>query len=349
MTKKRFELYTNEFKLMADSLPMLVSVTKNPDDETSEQFTVNHDRFLELPDIIKDKMASIKTSEKIQLIGKSYNLSTIQTSDIARAIRSFYFGELKIEDFPFHLAKEITIDLSKAKEITALVLREIIQDDSQEKAAAAQLENMTIAEALRNFPEIGEQLVTTDRINVLNFPEPARPSVKNWIADYTSALGRDTHDAIVRGNFIFHSPNGKTLHGVDRQKLAYLLKSLDEKTPLTINKTTRQIIFPAFSAPTQQPAPPRPVPQAPERKSAPNQPLWYPQMSSRPTPAKIQPAKPQPTQSTENKISFSSPQKLSYENKLEPYRINPVSGRMQPIDSDQDKKTLPKNVVNLRD
>jgi hypothetical protein len=288
----------------------------------------------------QDKISSAYIAKKLMSINNAFNMNTTSTTILAIAIRKYYFGELKIEDFPFHLAKEIPIDLSKAKEITAMVLREIIQDDSQEKAAQAQLENLTLAEALKIYPEIGEQLVTSDRINVLNFPEPARPSVKNWIADYTSVLGYEDHSAIVRGNFIFHSPNTQKLNNVDRQKLAQLLKSFDEKTPLTINKNTKQIIFSGVNtAPAKQPSlAPRPVAPIPASRPVPNQ----------IQPTKIPPANTQarPT----NKISFSSPQKLSYE-KLEPYRINPVSRRMQSdTDSkDADKKALGKNVVNLRE
>ena len=314
--------------------------------ETKETILTRWDIFdtLEIP--VQEKLSSKYTAEKMEKIGRALIFNSQQVGCITIAIRKYYFGELKIEDFPFHLAKEIPIDLTKAKEITAMVLREIIQDDSQEKAAQAQLENLTLAEALRNFPEIGEQLVTSDRINVLNFPEPARPSVKNWIADYTSVLGRDTHDAIVRGNFIFHSANGKKLNSIDRQKLAHLLKSFDEKTPLTVNKASRQIVFPAFSAPAQQSAPPRTAP-APERSSAPNKPLWYPQAPQRTAPERkpiIQPEQPK------GNISFSSPQKLGYEN-LEPYRINPVSGRMQPTNNgdSSDKRAAGKNVVNLKE
>jgi len=265
MKQKRFELFDENFQLLADTSPMLVSVTKNPDDETKEQFITTHDRFIALDDITKDKLAAPETSTKIQNIGKNYNLGLIQISDIARAIRSYYFGELTLEDMPFTLAKEMNIDLTKAKEITQAVINQIINDDSYERTYQNNLEKLLIPEALRQYPDVGEQLITGNRIKIQNFPEPARPSLKNWLADYVMLIGRENRNAVKRGSYLFQSENGKNLSSSDRHKLAFILKSLDENTPITINKNTKQVIFPqlqetsipAFEKPSPSPVEPK--------------------------------------------------------------------------------------------
>ncbi len=265
MKRERFKLFDKDFQFLADTSPMLVSVTKNPDNETEEQFIVTHDRFIALDEITKNKLAAPETSSKIQTIGKNYNLDLVKISDIARAIRSYYFGELKLDDMPFALAKEMNIDLTKAKEITQIVITKIINDDSQEKAYQANLEKLLIPEALRQYPDLGEQLITENRIRVKNFPEPARPSLKNWLADYVMITGREDRNAVKRSSYLFQSENGKNLSSSDRHKLAFILKSLDENTPITINKNTKQVIFPqlqetsipAFEKPSPSPVEPK--------------------------------------------------------------------------------------------
>ncbi|MEK7598144.1 MAG: hypothetical protein AAB487_00200, partial [Patescibacteria group bacterium] len=36
----------------------------------------------------------------------------------------------------------------------------------------------TLSEALKNYPELGEQLITSEKITLHSFPEPVRPSIK---------------------------------------------------------------------------------------------------------------------------------------------------------------------------
>jgi hypothetical protein len=106
-----------------------------------------------------------------------------------------------------------------------------------------QLENINIA--LKQYPELGEQLITSNKIDLRNFPYPVRPSIKNWIADYTFTLGYEKHESMARSQYLFQGANTKTLPAQDLEKLAYLLKAFDENSPITINKNTNQVIFPA--------------------------------------------------------------------------------------------------------
>lgn len=121
---------------------------------------------------------------------------------------------------------------------------------------------MTLSQALKEIPEIGEQLITSDRINVLNFPEPVRPSIKNWLADYTSVFGYEKKDFIQIGNYLFHSQNTQKLSPNERQKLTFILKAFNENTLITIDKIAKQVVFnnlvPAIGIkrPTQTPSRP---------------------------------------------------------------------------------------------
>lgn len=243
-----FSQLESSIKLRRCTIPQHVSVTKNPNDETTKQITARQDRFIQLPVFIKEKLSSSETGEKIQQIGKKYNLELLQMADISRAIRSYYFGELMLEDLPFYLAKEIPIDLSKAKEISQIIIQKIINDDSQEKAYQSQLEKLPIDMAIKRYPELGEQLITSDYIKLKSFFEPVRPSIKNWLSDYTFNIGVSNHDPIARGNYLFKNENARKLSQSDRDKLSQILKSFEEKTPLAINTNTKQVVFSAMAS-----------------------------------------------------------------------------------------------------
>jgi len=322
MKEKRFASYSEEFQLMANTLPMLVSVTKNPTDETDDQFISTHDRFIALDDISKDKMVAPKTATIIQAIGKTYNLNLIQMSDIARAIRNFYFGELTIENLPSILAKEFPIELEKANEISKAIIEKIINDDSQEQAYQASLENIILPTALKQYPGLGEQLITSEKITLKSFPEPVRPSIKNWLADYTFTLGYNSHSSIERGNYIFQNQNTKNLSSQDRQKLSYILKAYDEGSQITIDKNSKTVVFEKTPSVREQ------FLQKNNRNNPTSEPI---QKIERPV----------------QKISFSSPQRMSYEKPRSQNYRQPTP--LPKTETPSIKRPAGKNIINLRD
>jgi len=116
------------------------------------------------------------------------------------------------------------------------------QDDFPQKHSFVQV---NLSQALKQFPKIGEQLVTNSPLKIKVFPMPVRPSIKNWINDYHENLGMEKHGSIERGNFVFHSENAKRLSSQERQRLALILKSLEEETPLAIDTEKEEIDFEA--------------------------------------------------------------------------------------------------------
>jgi hypothetical protein len=341
MKQKRFGSFDEKFQLLADTLPMLVSVTKNPDDETDEQFIITHDRFIALNDLVKNKLAAQETAFKIQDIGRLHNLSRVQMSDIARSVRNYYFGELKLNDFPAVLAKEMGIDLARTNEISKAVIEKIINDKSFEEAYQASLQDVPLQEALKKFPLLGEQLITSDKITLKNFPSPVRPSIKNWLADYNFVVGfAKKEGSIGRTNYLFHNINTQKLSQPDRQKLSYILKSFDENSPITVNKNAQQIIFPEVQPKLDSPS---------QLKN----PFSPPKTDASPSPKKFETGTTPPNGGKGGPdVRFTSPQKLPYEKEknsgLQPYRITPFD--TSPRDKAQDDKSqAPKNIINLKE
>lgn len=121
-------------------------------------------------------------------------------------------------------------------------------------------EIIRLSEGVKKYPELGEQLITSNYIRLKMFPEPVRPSLKNWITDYTFNLGHGTHDTMMRGSYLFHAENTKSLSSSDRERLGYVLKALDENMTVELGANTKQLIFPKMESPSvQKPAAPNVV------------------------------------------------------------------------------------------
>jgi len=114
-------------------------------------------------------------------------------------------------------------------------------DNQQEQA---KIEKLLLSDALKKFPELGEQLITSMRIKLKSFPEPVRPSINNWLSDYTFSLGFESHSAMDRGTYLFRNENAKVLNSTDREKISFILKAYDENSLVDVNVNTKQIVFP---------------------------------------------------------------------------------------------------------
>ncbi|MEK7598143.1 MAG: hypothetical protein AAB487_00195, partial [Patescibacteria group bacterium] len=154
-----------------------------------------------------------------------------------------------------------------------------------------------------------------EKITLHSFPEPVRPSIKNWLADYTFTLGQDKRGAMERSRYLFQNINARNLKGEDRQRLSYILRVYDENLPITINKATRRVIFAA---------------------ATPEEPAVSPVSAPLPT------ANPDRSATLDSGVRFSSPQQLPYERKNSSNVSNITRLEEKP-------KPMPKNVVNLKE
>ena len=234
-----------------------------------------------------------------------------------------------------------------------------IAEEQQEKRMAARnieeaqikIEKISLAMALKKYPEAGEQLITSNKIILKNFIEPVRPSVKNWLSDYTFTMGFDTHDSAAQNTYLFRNENAKKLSTSDRARLGYILKAFDTNELIEINLTLKQIIFPKLALVENKPdsnpqeKTPSPISSANKEEAEPLKDIFEkksfffqkkptkPKLSgtftiSRQTPAEIPPAKlpvsmpsaptalrkiSTPVVAATSKMEFTSPQKLPFE------------------------------------
>ena len=141
--------------------------------------------------------------------------------------------------------KALTMQLLEQNIISKLIM---LSAKPSAKKGPAQSETerriqLPLSEALQKYKELGEQNITINQLKLKYFPTPVRPSIRNWITDFHDNMGSGKHGTVDRANYLFHSENGKKLTPVERQKLSLILKSLDEKTPLTIDTELQRIIF----------------------------------------------------------------------------------------------------------
>lgn len=116
-------------------------------------------------------------------------------------------------------------------------------EQEEYKQKLAKLLNLSVVKSINTYPKIGEQAITFNPIKLKIFPQPVRPSIKNWIEDYHSAMGVEKHEMMERGNYIYHSENAKRLTSGERKKLAEILRSLDEGVALSIDPDRQEVVF----------------------------------------------------------------------------------------------------------
>jgi len=339
--------------------PMLVSLRKSTDDSKQDALQKWSD-FNMLPDKYKDLLISEEMSGTIKNIYIEFHLSLEQAGEISRIVRDLLFGKLTEEDLTTYIMNRTNVAEIATAQTISNRLRSSIANFSPHPRPESEVPSVvtiTIAfdDALKQYPELGEQLITSDKINLRNFPEPVRPSIKNWLADYTFTIGYDNKDSIKRGNYIFHSQNTLHLSAADRDKLAYVLKTHDDGSEVTVNKNLKKLVFPATAAapaapvtapikrpndsPIQNPAyrplsvEPRRAEATPTRQPAAQFPSrTFPpatgpspsfKKSENAVPPAVKSVSPQNSASLHGAVRFSSAQKLPFE------KINPVKSLPQ--------------------
>jgi hypothetical protein len=123
------------------------------------------------------------------------------------------------------------------------VIQKTQSEENYRKEIPKRVISAFISSAMQQYPNLGEQLVTSSPIKLKIFPSPVRPSIKNWIEDYRFTMGAQKHGMMERGNYLFHSENTKKLTSGERKKLAEVLHSLDEDVALKIDPERQEIVF----------------------------------------------------------------------------------------------------------
>lgn len=297
--------YTSNNNSIFLSDPTSVPSSIDPANETNEEKKLRYHKLVKLSRAVRLKLSVPETSQKIQAIGQKYGFELLRLANITRLIREYYFGEVRLEDFPKEIEKRMSVSLLTAQEISRFIKSEIIDWNPWAEYIAG-LPKISVREIVEKHPKIADTEITAGYIELRNSDDLSDPTIKNWLQDYISHLGYENHSQMDRTQYLFHSENTKNLSSQDREKLGILLKSFDENVPLPVDEENEEIVFdglvnePASSAgkqesfikpyapmqPPQRPTPPprpanSPVQTAPQNFVKPN-PTPRPQKATRP-------------------------------------------------------------------
>ena len=237
-----FSQLSKELQLIYTTIPVYLPSTQNPDAETKQQVVERQERFLKLPKNIRWKLASFETGDKIESLGRKYGFELLRLANITRLVREYYFGEVRLDDFPREIEKRINVSLLTAQEIARFIKTEII-DWNPYAEFLATLPKLPIREALKKYPAVGEQEISSGYLEIRGRDDIFDGTIHNWINDYILHLGQERHGTIDRTNYLFHSENTKNLASPEREKLGIILKSFDENAPLPVDVENNEVIL----------------------------------------------------------------------------------------------------------
>lgn len=103
---------------------------------------------------------------------------------------------------------------------------------------------LPLLRAVGEYPNIGNQQITRERIRLQGRQDTVRPSLANWVKSYRNELGVGYHEPVVRAKFLFDSENGKKLTSEERERLNVIIRSIEENEPVEIDTERAEIVFP---------------------------------------------------------------------------------------------------------
>jgi hypothetical protein len=224
---------------------------------TDEEVAVSWKGLRDVTEEVYRLLSSRKVAEKIFAMPQALLISEDAASRIASLVREYYYGKASFEALPTRLAHEVGLPTDRVAKVTEYLKTEVFplrapasneQDDTEDAAAtvtsAPKAEALSLLDALAKYPRINDQMVTSARVRVRAEKELVRGSVRNWLRAYRDSVGIGQHSALERGQFLFHADNTKKLSSGERDRVAVLFKSLDDREALAIHPDRSEIIFP---------------------------------------------------------------------------------------------------------
>lgn len=239
--------------------PMLVSHSGTDERMDSVTALALWERFDQLPEAQRMLVSADIVAEKIKILQETFHCDDRMIGQITLIIRKIFFGELSLPECEAKIGSILATtsggDPNQAKAIVEFIEKEILTIQPKPEAEEIQetikpqrvTMNISLLQALSKYQNLGNQLITRERIRVKSQPEPVRPSLFYWLKYYRDELGVGQHDSVQRGQFLFRSENGKRLSAEERERLALILKSVEEDFPLSIDTERQEIVFPVFS------------------------------------------------------------------------------------------------------
>lgn len=229
-------------------------------------------RFGTLSVNTRDVLTSEELPLKLKALQEKLGSDDTITESLSVLIRWYFFEDIDGEGLRTSLN---TVVGEKADEVFKYIQKEILTIKPQPKVEEVPEEEvlkhvattvrLPLLQALSKYEQLGNQLITEERLKLKSQAETVRPSLLYWIKYYRDELGVGHHSSVDRGNFLFRSENGKKLTPEERERVNLVLRSVEENIPLDIDTEQSIILFPAFVPPAPAPVRQSVPPMAPQR------------------------------------------------------------------------------------
>ncbi|MGK2848501.1 MAG: hypothetical protein ACSLEX_00280 [Minisyncoccota bacterium] len=239
--------------------PMLVS-NNGTDEKMDPQTTLTlWEAFDRLPKETRIIVSADEVATEIKALQDTFHISDQAIGWMTLFIRQIFFGELRMAEAEAKIGSMLTTtgggDPNQAKAVVEYIQKKILtiqptrevskmEERNEDDSAMLKTVRLPLLEALSKYEQLGNQLITGERIKIKSQPEPVRPSLLYWLKYYRDELGVGHHDSVQRGQFLFQSINGKHLSEQERMNMDLILKSVEENLPLTIDTEHQLVLFP---------------------------------------------------------------------------------------------------------
>lgn len=169
-------------------------------------------------------------------------------------VRDMFFGKFSEQE----ILRALRGELSKIPNISLDPIIQHIQlnvfkaqldtEEPDEEAAiipsdSVNIKQYTLLDALGKFPNLGNQLITTENIKLKSQVAPVRPTLSNWLKNYRDELGIGMHDAVARARFLFESKNTTSLPSTERERIHAIVRSIEDNEAMNIDLQKQVIVF----------------------------------------------------------------------------------------------------------
>lgn len=218
---------------------------------SGREFEKTWSLFDRLSEEAKDILTSSEMPERIERLQKEMNLNDVSTETVSAIIREYFLGRKDALWLGNTLmAKLDRKDVAFVKDYiqkNILTIKPVLNlPEKDDKTSAIQTVSLPLLDALSKYQRLSEQIVTEDRIAVKGESAPVRGSIRNWLRHYRDAVGIRKHSTMERGQFLFQGENTRRLVTAERERISFILKSLDEGFPVPIDTDRQEVVFPVI-------------------------------------------------------------------------------------------------------
>lgn len=232
--------------LATQACPMSASVHWNPKEDSDDDIEKWLAIYNKLPYQVRMGLVDTETENRIVRIAKKYNIYRVEeVGELSRIIRdSFVTNTFQEKNTKARILERLKVDEDKVgtlyKEL--FLLRNKISA-IEEGNLNAQIEKIPFVPAIKKYPELNQQLLGERKIVVFGDSDYVKPTLKNWLDDYTLRKGAQAHSNLDRSDYIFNSENIKVLTFDEKKHLLSILESYDEDRDLDIDTNKKVVLF----------------------------------------------------------------------------------------------------------